>query len=133
MKIPLNSSKEYVRFLLPKKSPQQDKEDWAAFEVRLSLEWWVRSLAKAGQHTCKYLWDVDRLKLSTALGWIELENDDKEKALDIVVNQCETLQLDWGELLRSVARWKLYHMHKTAKMNSVHRIKGDNSTVQVLQ
>ena len=76
---------------------------------------------KSSQLTCKFLWDTKKINLNASIGWSELSERDKDQAIDVMMNCCEPLQLDWGNLLRPVLRWKLYHLHRTARLKIQRR------------
>ena len=41
-----------------------------------------------------------------------------------MIEECERLQLEWGNWMKLVVEWKLYHLHRTARM-----AKGGGGTV----
>ena len=69
------------------------------------------------QLTCKYIWENKRVKLDLDVGWLEIAESEKEHAIDVVLEGLDpTLQEDWGDAVRSVVHWRLYQLHRLARM-----------------
>ena len=137
--ISVNAPARHVRERLPSKDPKQADLDWSAFEVPPYHPYFHspslptseldishhRQLNLDIQHTVKYLYETDQATLAPEITWNQLSTADKESAIDKVSKELEPLQLGWGQLLRPVVKWRLYHCHRK---NRIKVMKGSSAT-----
>ena len=93
--------------------------------LKLAFAPGLESQAYDDQHTCKYLWDTRlRFPLNSEESWSKLEVADKDRAVERALQECERLNLGWGDLTRPIIYWKLYHLHRTARMKTIRTKEG---------
>ena len=73
------------------------------------------------------MWEIKRVEFDLDVGWMQVPESEKERAVDIILEGADpSLELDWGSIVRSVIRWRLYKLHRLARMKK-QRAKGDKA------
>lgn len=50
------------------------------------------------------------------MSWAEVLVSEKDRAIDVMLDELAPLKLEWGDLMKDVVHWRLYNLHKATKI-----------------